>query len=181
MKSIEVISSLLIIAAFVIILSLMFYEKKTGIPSIPTLPWVRKKIIEALKSRFDAEKEWKFAELGCGWGGINLDLAKNFTKSDVIGFEISIFPYFLSKIRAFMTSKRIKIFNKSFFEADLSQFNVLVCYLGPSILERLKPQFANLSLGTVIISPSFPIAGWEPVEILHTYVGITIPIYVYEL
>ncbi len=178
---IETIAWVCLIAFLTIVFVSMWYEKKAHISPCPTLPWVRKKIIGALKGRLDGQKSYKMAELGCGWGGINLILAKNFPNSSIFGYEISIFPYVFAKIRGFLGSNRIKITRSSFFEADLSGFDVIICYLSPWHMEKLKPQLAGLRPGSLIISNAFAIPGWEPAETLHTYVGMDIPIYVYVI
>jgi SAM-dependent methyltransferase len=49
------------------------------------------------------------------------------------------------------------------FAADISQASVLVLFLIPSNLERLKPKFLALKPGTRIVSNTYEIGGgWEP-------------------
>lgn len=179
MTVIETISGIGLIAFLIVILVSLFYEGRLRISPTPTLPWVRKKIISALTDRLESKKTYKMAELGCGWGGINLQLAKNFTNSSISGYEMSIFPFISSWIRAFFATKMIKIRKSSFFDADLSDFDVIICYLSPWHMGELKPQLAGLRPGSLIISNAFTIPGWYPVETLHTHVGIKIPIYIY--
>lgn len=181
MTTFEIIYSFVLILLFTLIGSCFWYEKKARISPTPTLPWVRKVIIQELKARLDPEKVYKFAELGCGWGGINLILAKNFPNSSVIGYEISPFPWFFSKIRSFLKPKQVKIVKKSFFEQDLSGFDAVICYLSPWHMEELKPQLALLKPGSLVISNAFAIPGWEAVQILHTDVFMKIPIFIYRI
>ncbi len=181
MTIIETISGLVIILFLIMAFISMGYEKTARISPTPTLPWVRKAILSVLKGQMDVKESYKFAELGCGWGGINLVLAKNFPKSSVVGYEISPFPWFFSKIRGFLRPKQIKIINKSFFNADLSEFDAVICYLSPWHMEQLKPQLLGLRAGSLVISNAFAIPDWEPVQILHTDVFMKIPVYVYRM
>ncbi len=181
MTGIEIVSGLILVSFLIVCLTSMFYERRARISPAPTLPWVRKAIIQELKTRLDTAKPYKFAELGCGWGGINLVLAKNFSESSVIGYEISLFPWIFSKIRAILSFKDIKIVRKSFFEDDLSGFDAVICYLSPWHMEKLKPQLAKLKSGSLIISNAFAIPDWEPLKIMHTDVFMKIPIYVYQI
>ncbi len=181
MTIIETISGLVLILFLIMAFISMGYEKTARISPTPTLPWVRKAILSTLKEHMDRGKVYKFAELGCGWGGINLVLAKNFPKSSIVGYEISFFPWIFSKIRAFLSFQDIKIINKSFFDEDLSGFDAVICYLSPWHMEKLKAQLTGLRAGSLVVSNAFAIPGWEPIQILHTDVFIKIPIYVYRM
>lgn len=181
MTFVETVSGIVLISFLIVIFVSLFFENIARISPTPSLPWVRKRMMEALERHLETGQAHQFAELGCGWGGINVVLARKFVNSHVVGYEISPFPYFFSKFRALFASKRVKIINSSFFKADLSGFDALICYLSPWHMEELKPQLAHLRPGSLIISNAFAIPGWEPVEILHTDVGMKIPVYVYRV
>ena len=110
---------------------------------------------------------------------MNRVLARDFPNSTVSGYEISYFPYIFSKIRAKFSSNQIKILNSSFFDADLSGFDAVICYLSPWHMNELKAQLAGLKPESLIISNAFAIPDWQEVETLHTHVGMKIPIYIY--
>ena len=49
-----------------------------------------------------------------------------------------------------------------FFEYDFSGATVLVLFLLPDVLEKLRPKFSALAPGTRIVANRFGIPGWEP-------------------
>ena len=162
------------------LISLLF-EKKTHIPPVPTLPWVRRKIIALLRHYRTQNTPLKIAELGSGWGGVCFSLAKAFPKSHITGFEISPCPYYYAKIRQLFSKKHVTFTKESFFEADLSEFDVIICYLPPKHMIWLKEKFeTELKPNTLLISNAFPIPDWTPTEEDKTSILVNIPIYVYE-
>ena len=99
MGYIEVIYLIVVLSLIIMTIINMYYEKKAGICPAPTLPWVKSKMINALIKYTDNNKDYKISELGCGWGGIIKTLTRKFPNSRINGYEISFFPYYISKIR----------------------------------------------------------------------------------
>ena len=58
----------------------------------------------------------------------------------------------------------VEIRTGDMFEVDLSKVDVLVLYQPPKLLERMKPQLAQLRPGSRIVSHFFLIPGIEPDE-----------------
>ncbi len=52
---------------------------------------------------------------------------------------------------------------KDFFSVPLSSFDVVVCFLTPGPMRRLRTKLEHeLKPGTRVVSYVFPITGWEP-------------------
>jgi hypothetical protein len=57
---------------------------------------------------------------------------------------------------------RLKDFNK----VDLSDAALVVCYLPGAAMQKLKPKLeAELPSGALVLSNTFAIRGWEPIEV----------------
>lgn len=104
-------------------------------------------------------------ELGSGWGALAVSIAKNRPSSTVHAFEISPIPYLFSRIRTFV--KNLIILRGDFFNYSICDADVVVCYLYPEGMRKLKKKFENeLKSGTVVISNSFSIFGWKPINVV---------------
>lgn len=103
-------------------------------------------------------------DLGAGDGRFLLTAARRF-QAKTIGYEISLLPYLVGKIRLWLArglTADMKF--QDFFHVDLSGANVVVCFLTPGAMARLAPKFqAELKPGTRIVSYAFSIPGWTPV------------------
>ena len=68
------------------------------------------------------------------------------------------------------------------YEADLSQFQAIYCYLPTFILTDLLPQFARLKTGTIIITSGWAIPGYVPIRVVdESLFGLKMPIHVYRV
>ena len=102
-------------------------------------------------------------DLGCGDGRILLTAIEKFNVDSAVGFELNpkLFESTRSKILEKGLNDRIKIFNESFFKADLSEATVVTLYLTTSGNSKLKPKFMKeLQKGARIVSHDFPMMDW---------------------
>ncbi|OGC68789.1 hypothetical protein A2415_05450 [candidate division WWE3 bacterium RIFOXYC1_FULL_39_7] len=101
-------------------------------------------------------------DLGSGDGRIVIAAAK--TGAEAHGYEISPLLVLLSRA----TIKRLQLNNAvihsgSFWDADLSKYDVIFMYQLPYVMQRLEQKFVdNLKPGAVIISNAFSIKNWKP-------------------
>ena len=171
----------LLVIATIIITSLI-YEQKTHIVAAPTMPWVRKLIINALKKHHPTTNEsLNIAELGSGWGGLSFAVAHQYSNAHITGYELSPFPFWVSKIRQFLSRKNVTFERSDFFKTSLKEHDVIICYLSPKHMAWLKPKFeAELKKDAIIISNAFAIPDWTPIDSYSTQHGLKIPVYVYK-
>ncbi|MBL7053840.1 hypothetical protein ISS06_01385 [Patescibacteria group bacterium] len=120
----------------------------------------------------------KFYDLGSGDG--RMVLAAGQQGADSVGFEISFFPFILSKIKCWKYSKNCKIFYKNFWKANLKDADIIYFYLLPKSSSKLRHKFVKeLNTGTRIISNAFPIKEWEPTRVFKKQ-GHP-PLYLYQI
>ena len=125
-------------------------------PDSPWAPWWRtdEKTARAICKLANISKNDLIYDLGCGDGTVMLTAAKE-CGAQAVGIEIDPVRYLIARLRVVKNrlSRRIKIKRKNFFKEDFSKATVIVVYLVPKTLERLKPKFLKeLSPGTRIIS-----------------------------
>ncbi len=176
---IDFIFAAILLSLMIIIATCLYYERIAGISPTPSLPWVRSKIIESVKSRMNVDGKYEIAELGSGWGGMSISLANAFPKSLVRGFEISFFPYWVSVIRYLRFGNRVSSSNNCLFKEDISKFDLVICYLSNHHMQKLKPQLKKMKKGSIIVSNGFAIPDWKEDEIIIAQKGIEIKIFIY--
>lgn len=103
-------------------------------------------------------------DLGCGNGQVLIEAAKMGAKAT--GFEISPYYYLWAKLRTFLFGRAvIQVKFQNIKAVDLSQADVVYCYLLPKFLEELAPKFKKeLKNGARVVSVGFAIPGLKPVK-----------------
>ena len=173
--------SLVLLSFFAVIAVSMLYEARAHISPTPVLPWVRRAAMLMIKNNITDVSVLRVADLGCGWGGMTTRLARAYPDAHITGYEMSPVPYFISRLRGAFFGKRINTLQANFFKADLSGFDVVFCYLSPAHMEQLKSQLATLKKGSLVVTCSFPIIGWIPIETVKIWSLVQIPINIYRI
>ncbi|MEJ0063075.1 MAG: class I SAM-dependent methyltransferase [Alphaproteobacteria bacterium] len=159
---------LVIILFTLVCLSYFYYERKTGVPTFPTMPAMRNKVIEVLRKEMAARPGQPFTviDLGSGSGQATWHIAKALPEAQIIGIELSFVPWLRSVIRqklfgpANLEYKRV-----DFLTYDISQVDAVFMYLVGKIMERVSAKLrAELKPGALAISNKFPLPGWEPYD-----------------
>jgi len=110
----------------------------------------------------------RIAELGSGWGGLALAVTSHRPEAHVMAYELSLLPWMWSiGVARLMGRQEIEFVRRDFFDADLSETDVVLCYLFPGAMERLAEPLTHLKAGSVIISNTFRLPGWQPDEVVE--------------
>lgn len=125
-------------------------------PDSPWSPWWRtnKKIARIQCKLAKVNKNDVVYDLGCGDGTALMTAAKEFGAQGV-GVEIDPLRYWYAQIAILFggLAKQIKIIRKNFFAVDISPATVVIMYLIPKTLNRLKPKLLKeLKPGTRIVT-----------------------------
>ena len=120
-------------------------------------------------------------DLGCGDGRVLREAQKRYGVH-TIGYEINPMAYLKARIFSFGQNK-IKIRREDFWEADLSDADVVFCYLYPDVMKKLAAKLAvGLKPGTLVVSSNFSLPGFVPSKVLRLENSWhNDPIYVYRL
>lgn len=157
----------------------VFYSVLYGITPTPTSAKVKSHIFKMLPIM----DRGQIVELGSGWGMLAISLARHFPHCKVIGYEISPFPYIISKMLSYYFDYPNLIFKReNFFNVSFENVSLAVCYLYPGAMEHLKEKFEKeLPKNAYVISHTFAIPGWKPLcrEYVDDLYGT--PIYLYQV
>jgi predicted RNA methylase len=134
---------LIFLLFFAVIALLLFLLSMMWPPDSPWSPWWRtsKKIARIQCKLAKVTKGDVVYDLGCGDGTALLTAAKEHGATGV-GIEIDPLRVLIAKIRIALNGKsqEIKIVRKNFFDIDVSEASVVIMYLIPKTLARLKPK-----------------------------------------
>lgn len=160
-----------------ILLCIVFWTILNGISPMPTSPKVKKQLFQILPKGIQG----KIVDLGAGWGTLTFPLAEFYPDQQVIGYESSPIPFVYTKLAQQMARiSNLKIVYADFFKINLGEAGLVVCYLYPGAMKKLKDKFeAELKPGTVVISHTFAVPDWSPKQVIHTDDLYKTPIYIY--
>jgi hypothetical protein len=148
--------------AFVGLFLLLAFTWKNGMSPMPTKRGVKEALLEHLP---DLERG-TVVELGSGWGNLLFPLSKKYETCSVIGYENSPILYLVSSI--LNHKNNLQIFRKDFYEKSLQEANLVVCYLFPKGMDRLREKLEReLKPGTKVVSHTFEIPNWTPSKTIN--------------
>jgi len=151
----------------------------TGASPLPTSPVSRETMLAALPSRI----EGPVYELGSGWGGLAVALARRYPDQPVRAFEVSLLPWAFAKARRLIGGPANLEFRfGDFHRADLTDAALVACYLTPPAMAKLKPKLeAELKPGALVLCNTFAVRGWQPVAVATAPDAYRSQIYLYEV
>lgn len=114
-------------------------------------------------------KNMKFADLGCGDGRILFFANKKYGMSGD-GYEISIIPYYLARLRLLLhRTSTVRILRKNLYDAPINQYDLVYIYgLPRSISARLLQKLdSEMKPGSRLISYNFHLDNKKPIAQFH--------------
>ena len=159
-------------------LSIIIWSLRNGISPMPTSSKAKQCLLSAVPANFNGI----IYELGSGWGTLAFPLAERFPQSQVIAYESAPVPYFFSKIRHLLAPlPNLQIQRQDFFQVPLANAGLIVCYLYPGAMHRLKRKFEQeLNPNTLVVSNTFGIPGWQPHKVFEVADIYRTKIYLYQ-
>ncbi len=117
----------------------------------------------------EVKEDMVIFDLGSGWGGLAVALAKHFPNHRVYGIENSLFPFLYSRLRNLLFPRS----NLYYLRGDILEIKfdspcIIVCYLYSGAMKKLKEKFEqDLQEGSVILSNTFTLVDKVPEDILE--------------
>jgi uncharacterized membrane protein YtjA (UPF0391 family) len=145
---------------FTVIALIAGFTLYTGASPMPTSRRVARCMFDLLPDRIDGP----VFELGSAWGNLAFAAADRFPDQPVQAFEISPVPWLWSRLRLTVSEhKNLRFHLGDFFRQDLSGAALVICYLHPKAMEKLKEKLeAELRPGTLVLCNTFAVHGWAP-------------------
>lgn len=120
-----------------------------------------KTVIKAALAFADIKADNQVYELGCGWAPFLFMAAKQEPSAKYLGVEVLKPILWLNRLRA--KHLPIAFINQDFFKLDLTNADVIYCYLWDTIMADLyAKKWDNLKPGCRLISYDFPIKPLTP-------------------
>ena len=122
-------------------------------------------------------------ELGSGWGGLAILLAKKHPERKIVGYEVSLVPWLVSVLfKKLFGLSNLEIHRKNFLLADLSGAEVLVCFLYTGGMREIAEKLMAEEVSNVfLISNYFALPSCQPDMSLRINDFYQSPIYRYRL
>lgn len=151
---------------FFVFFSIIINTLRYGISPMPSSRKAKKAILQLLHDNLPKKLDGNVVELGSGFSTLAIPIANCFPENNMIAYEISLIPFSLSKMfQFFIPQKNLIILRKDFFDVDLNNSKLIICYLYPAAMEKLKVKLENeLKNETYLISNTFAIPGWKPIS-----------------
>ena len=125
-------------------------------------------VVEHILAIADPRQDEVLYDLGSGDGRIVVKAAEEH-KCRAVGVEIDPTLYELSKGKIGRLGVKAEILHGDFYRVDFGDADVVVLYLLPDALRRLRPRLLNLRRGARIICHDFPLPGVKPREVHRVY------------
>ncbi len=163
----EVFFGLLAVACALYFISVLVYLPLTGQSAfIPTYRWC----VEHILTEAPIERGARFVDLGAGDGRV-LVAAERLHDVEAVGYEFNPVAYAVCRVNLWFLGSRARLKYGDFHNADLSNFDVIYCYLTPFVQKKLFPKFeTNTKPGALIISRIYTVGDWTPFRTLQ-YIG----------
>jgi len=168
-------------------LAVVWATLKTESSPLPTSRSVLGVMLSLLPDRLPVGPSFpgrgQITELGSGWGGVAFALARRYPDHSVIGYELSILPWAISRLRLLLQPQQNLEFRiADFMRADLSTTTLAVCYLSPQTMAGLSAKMAQeMPVGALVLSNTFSIREWQALDRRQAPDMQRSPVYLYEI
>ncbi len=168
---------ILLVFVLLIALSIIWSTLQTGISPMMSSG----KACQAMLAAIDKPTNGPLIDLGSGWGTLVIAVARKYPHLQVLGYELSWFPWLVSIIRKYSLGlDNLTLYRKDFKHAELSNAAILFCYLFPSGMVDLHKKLSCERLNEMlIVSNTFALPSCQPVKVIRLKDIYQTPIFIY--
>lgn len=150
---------MLLLLVYAIFLGYWFIPPLFGAP--PFYPSNRKAVREMVKLA-QIHKKDRVIDLGSGDGRILFEASKY--SDNVFGVELNPFFVYFTKLKSLLLKSNIEVYKKDLYKIDLSEYDIVFCYLLPETMTKLKQKFnKELKPGTKVITNTFHLDAFKQI------------------
>jgi SAM-dependent methyltransferase len=149
----------LFLGAFALFVILFWSTFRTQVPYYPSGPALRP-LVASLLPPGGAPR---VIDIGSGFGGLVLDLARRRPDATVEGIELAPLPWLASRLRAVLAGSRARFRRGDYAALDFGQYDLVFAYLSPAAMDALwRKARREMRPGSVLASYEFGIAARAP-------------------
>lgn len=147
------------LAGFLLLLALYWSTFRTQVPYYPSGRAVRKAVAGLLPPGGKA----RAIDIGSGFGGLVLELARMRPDAQVEGIELAPLPWLASRVRAAVARSHARFYRGDYEHLDFGRYDLVFAYLSPAAMEGLWHKASReMKPGSVLASYEFTIAQRAP-------------------
>ena len=160
--------TLLLVTFLLLILSVVatvcvFITIKYRVPPVPSGKRLANAMIQAAK----IDTNENIYDLGCAFGGLLFRAQKKHPQNNYVGIDILgpaiLYNRYLNRLKR----SNIKFINQDFFTLELTNADVILVYLWPSIMAQIETDiWPTLKPGTRIVSHAFRLPNTKHTELI---------------
>lgn len=156
--------SWLYLGAFLILLFLYWSTFRTQVPFYPSTTATRHAVAELLPKG----RSLRVIDIGSGFGGLVMHLARLRPESEIVGIELAPLPWLFSLLRARVGGGAGRFVRGDYEKLDFGDYDVVFAYLSPAAMPALwRKASAEMRAGALLLSCEFNITGMEPDIVVH--------------
>jgi hypothetical protein len=147
---------------FAVMLALFWSTFRTQVPYYPSgaTTW------DSVAGLLPAQPQ-RFIDIGSGFGGLALALARRRPDCRCEGIEVAPLPWFVSHLRALRTRLRHGVVTRflrgDYYRLDLGDYDMVFAYLSPAAMPALWAKArAEMAPGSLLLSCEFPVPDIAP-------------------
>ena len=169
---------IIIFLSLFIAVSIVWTTLQTGISPIMSSRKARQAMLDSIESF----EKGTLVDLGSGWGTLVIAAALKYPNQQVIGYELSWFPWLISIIRKHcLRLDNLTLYRQDFRKIELSKVSILFCYLFPKGMVDLHKKLKNKQCDDIlIVSNTFALPSLPPTKTIRLNDIYQSPIYVYR-
>jgi methyltransferase family protein len=169
---------IVLLVPLALVFLIVLWGAMNGIGPSPTTAKQKRALFAALPDQISGN----IYELGSGWGGLAIALARRYPNCCVIGVENSPIPFLYSLLHTRISGlPNLHLHWKNIQEESLENPSLIVCYLHTGAMRRLKSKLEqDLHGDTWIVSNTFSFHGWDAVRTVEIHDLYHSRIYVYR-
>lgn len=154
------------------------YHLLLGVPYVPT----PRHITDAMISLIPWKGNEQVIDLGAGDGRVLEAIKHRYPQVKASGCEVVPTIWLLAIVRAFVRRSGVRLALRSMFKEDLSQADVVVLYLFPTLMKRLEEKFDHeLKPGAYVVTHTFGFPNRTPLRTVRLpRLGGEVSVFLYQ-
>lgn len=152
------------LVAFLLLLLLYWSTFRTQVPFYPSTAVTWHAVAELLPKG----QSLRIVDIGSGFGGLVMYLARRRPESEVVGIELAPLPWLCSFLRGRLSGSVGRFVRRDYNEASLGDFDVVFAYLSPAAMPALwRKATAEMREEALLLSYEFVIPDVEPDIVIY--------------